>query len=143
MGQYFYIVNLDKREYLDPLEIGCGMKLWEIAANPCLNVLALLLRQSSEGGGGDIRKPYASAGRWAGDRLVIVGDYDESKIFNACEKGEYREVTPEIRDDWNDFIEIGNLKVEPRGDFAGGVVVEREQSPPTTRKDKGQRGAAA
>ena len=84
MGQHFYIVNLDRREYLDPLNLGGGMKLWEIAANPCLNVLAFLLRQSSGGGGGDTQKPYVHAGRWAGDRIAIVGDYDESEIFQQC-----------------------------------------------------------
>lgn len=111
MGQYFFVVNLDRREYLAPLQLGCGAKLLEIAANPCLNVLAFLLRQSSETGGGDIRKPYANAGRWAGNRIAIVGDYDESGIFTQCCKGQYREISGEIREEWNDFIELEDLKI--------------------------------
>ena len=111
MGQYFYIVNLDRKEYLDPINLGGGMKLLEIASNPCLAVLALLLRKSNETGGGDIHKPYANAGRWAGERIVIVGDYDESGIFQQCDRGEYREITAEIRDDWNDFVGLGDLHI--------------------------------
>lgn len=111
MGQYFYIVNLDLREYLNPINLGCGMKLWEIAANPCLNVLAFLLRKSSEGGGGDIQKPYANAGRWADSRIAIVGDYDESEIYQQCNSGLYEEITDKIREEWNDFIEINELKI--------------------------------
>ena len=111
MGQYFLIVNLDRREYLDPWKLGCGAKLLEIAANPCLNVLAFLLRQSSETGGGDIRKAYRNAGRWAGDRLAIVGDYDASGLYQACRDGAYVEISQEIRDEWNDFIEWEELKI--------------------------------
>lgn len=110
-GQYFYIVNLDQREYLNPMNLGGGMKLLEIAGNPCLNVLAFLLRQSSETGGGDIHKPYANAGRWAGNRIAIIGDYDESGIFILCSKGLYEEISDEIREEWNDFIELEDLKI--------------------------------
>ena len=56
MGQYFYIVNLTKREYIDPHRLDCGLKLIEIVASDVLNVLGLLLRQSCETGGGDIQK---------------------------------------------------------------------------------------
>ena len=115
MGQYFVIVNLDKKEYLDPSSLGCGLKLLEIAANDCLNVLAFLLRQSSEWGGGDIRKPYRNAGRWAGDRIAIIGDYDDSGIWQQCLNGVYREISLEIREEWNDFIDIARLKIPRKG----------------------------
>ena len=111
MGQYFYIVNLDRKEYLDPLNLDCGMKLWEIAANPCLNVLAFLLRQSNETGGGDIRKPYINAGRWAGNRIAIIGDYDASGIFAQCSKGLYEEISDDICEEWNDFIGMEDLQI--------------------------------
>lgn len=35
MGQYFLIVNVDKREYIDGHRLGVGIKLWELAANGC------------------------------------------------------------------------------------------------------------
>lgn len=114
MGQMYFIVNLDLGEYLDPLNLDCGEKLLEIAANPCLNVLALLLRQSSETGGGDIHKPYLSAGRWAGDRIAIIGSYDKSGIFEKCSNGLYEEISDEIREEWNDFIGIEDLMIRSR-----------------------------
>jgi len=114
MGQYFLVVNLDKKEYLHPHKLDCGLKLWEICANNCLNILGFLLRKSSEGGGGDIQKDYKNAGRWAGDRLVVVGDYDGSKLYDKASK-EFKEITDEIKKKWNDFIELSDLKIGGRG----------------------------
>ncbi|MBL9094919.1 MAG: hypothetical protein JNL96_27115, partial [Planctomycetaceae bacterium] len=95
MGQYFKLVNLDKREVVCPWCIGGGAKLWEWAASTQGAVLTLLLRKSDEGGGGDyygyhkgigeggaIDCPLSPiAGRWAGDRIALVGDYDSSKLW--------------------------------------------------------------
>ncbi len=92
MGQYFMIVNIDKREYVHPHRIDAGLKFWEICANNSARVVPFLLRQSSEGGGGDANdwhtpKPLGMAddpatsntcGRWAGDRIAITGDYHEN-----------------------------------------------------------------
>ena len=91
MGQYFKAINLDKKEYVCPWCLGGGAKLWEWAANPQGSIFTLLLRKSSEGGGGDFfgyHKGYGEgspvpddliAGRWAGDRVCLAGDYDESR----------------------------------------------------------------
>lgn len=84
MGQYFKIANLDKREYLDPHAFGDGLKLLEFGCSSMgtLLGLTLLLRSSDEGGGGDFRLPdeqsgaWERIGSWAGDRIVICGDYD-------------------------------------------------------------------
>ena len=111
MGQYFLIVNLDKKEYLHPHKLDCGLKLWEICANSCLNVLGLLLRKSDEGGRGDIQKEYKSAGRWAEDRLVVIGDYDESNLYEKANH-EFTEITDDIKEEWNDFIELFELKIK-------------------------------
>ena len=117
MGQYFYIVNLTKREYIDPHRLDCGLKLIEIVANDLLNVLGRLLRQSSETGGGDIqKKDYRTAGRWAGNRIVIVGDYDASGIYERARKG-FEDISREIIDDFNYFVEMiaKNLRYKPEG----------------------------
>lgn len=110
MGQYFLIVNLTKKEYLDPHNLGGGLKLWEICANSVLNVLGFLLRKSSEGGGDDIQKDYKNAGRWAGDRIVVIGNYDKSKLYDKARQ-EFTEITAEIREEWNEFIELEELKI--------------------------------
>jgi hypothetical protein len=118
MGQYFKAVNIDKREYICPWCIGCGAKLWEWAANPHGSIFTLLLRKSDEGGGGDfygyhqgcgeggpIECPLSAiAGRWASDRICLVGDYDSSKLYD--ELPEYRNISRQLADEWNAFIEL-------------------------------------
>ena len=92
MGQYFKAVNLKKREYVCPWCLGGVAKLWEWSANPWGAVFPLLLRKSTEGGGGDYHGPtYETdktviAGRWAGDPVVLVGDYDDSKLWDKLHR---------------------------------------------------------
>lgn len=102
MGQYFLIVNQDKQEYLHPHKLGMGLKLYEICMNPGVGVLPFLLRKSSEEGGGDIDKDYEWAGHWAGDRIVVVGDYDETKLYDKA-KAEYKDISVEVRREFEDF----------------------------------------
>jgi len=91
MGQYFIVVNLDKEEMINPWKFGDGQKLLEFGCSRCstLTALTILLRQSSEKGGGDISSNNPVVGQWAGDRIAIVGDYDNSKLYDyASEKFE-------------------------------------------------------
>ena len=89
MGQYFKVLNLDKKEYLHPHCCGDGLKLMEFGASPdgTMLGLALLLRQSTGSGGGDFHGTDGEGllGRWAGDRVAIVGDYDESGLYDETE----------------------------------------------------------
>lgn len=114
MGQYFIIVNKTKREYIHPHRFGDGLKLMEFgcSAQRTLTGLTLLLRQSSEGGGGDFQgaDPYGCLGRWAGDEITIVGDYDESGLFTKA-KDEYKNISWRVlelilQDNWvrEDFV---------------------------------------
>jgi hypothetical protein len=128
MGQYFKLVNLDKREYICPWCIGGGAKLWEWAANTQGAILMLLLRKSDEGGGGDtygyhkgvgeggaIQCPLSPiAGRWAGDRIALVGDYDSSKLWQ--ELPTFRNISRQVVEEWNAFIELPERQLHFRGD---------------------------
>ena len=98
MGQYFVIVNLDKKEYLDPHKMGSGMKLYEITGSNLSRVLPYLLRQSTGLGGGDIYEPdrCKNAGIWAGDRIIVIGDYDEDGISDLMVKLDRASVTSYI-----------------------------------------------
>ncbi len=83
MGQYYLIVNLDKKQYLHPHKCGDGLKLLEFccSANGTLTALAILLADGNNRGGGDLRSNHPIIGSWAGDRIVIAGDYaDEGKF---------------------------------------------------------------
>jgi len=80
------------------------------------------LRKSNETGGGDIRDDYPTAGRWAGDRIVVVGDYDESGLYDLAKrffkdglydlaKRFFKDISEEVKWDFNDFIGIEEMKV--------------------------------
>lgn len=89
MGQYHITVNLDKREFLMPHDLGDGLKLMEFgnSAGGVMTALAILLAVSNGRGGGDLhfdeKSPgytpeiAARIGSWGGDRIAIVGDYQE------------------------------------------------------------------
>lgn len=77
-------VNLDKREFLSPHKFGEGLKLGEqgYTSVGIQRALQFLMAVSDGRGGGDwniAENGFQNiAGRWAGDRLAIIGDYTES-----------------------------------------------------------------
>jgi hypothetical protein len=86
MGQYFKIVNVKKREYINPHMFNDGMKLMEfgMSAGGTLTALAVLLADGNGRGGGDLHSANTIIGSWAGDPIVIAGDYgDEGKFLPA------------------------------------------------------------
>ncbi|WP_024516994.1 hypothetical protein [Bradyrhizobium sp. Tv2a-2] len=100
MGQYHKTVNLTKREFLMPHDLGNGLKLWEqLNGGPggIQDALTILLAVSNGRGGGDFGEndPDDIVGRWGGDRVAIIGDYAEdsdikdypvpaSEIYGLC-----------------------------------------------------------
>jgi hypothetical protein len=76
MGQYHYVINQDKREFLHPHKFNDGLKLLEFSSGGLTTMaLASLLATSNGRGGGDLHADHPLIGSWAGDRIVIVGDY--------------------------------------------------------------------
>lgn len=87
MGQYHEVYNLDKKERINAHRIDNGLKLLEQMGHEksTSSALFLLLANSNGRGGGDAfnhdydkryeLSPYI--GRWAGDRIVVQGDYAE------------------------------------------------------------------
>ena len=73
MGSYFKIVNVTKRQYLDPSDFGEPIK-WSSAlrGENCVQAFKYLIsdlhavRESS--------KPWDISGSWAGDSIVLTGD---------------------------------------------------------------------
>jgi len=137
MGQYWYVVNLDKQEFVHPHQLGAGLKLWEqLAAHPgtgaALVVLCAAERQVRGGGDFDLTDnwhgpertfpkynttpgpmptEYATVarrtiGRWAGDRVALVGDYAEDDdlapewhaktIYNRCGEGVWTDISADV-----------------------------------------------
>lgn len=83
MGQYYYIVNIDKRQYLHPHKFGDGLKLMAFgcSGDGTMAGLAVLLSNGNGNGGGDLDSDDPIVGSWAGDRIVVAGDYGEPGKF--------------------------------------------------------------
>lgn len=100
MGQYWMPVNLTKREFIAPHRLGTGLKLWEQLANSpgtgaALIVLCAAMPEPRGSGDFDLDENWhgperdeagpmpndypavakRTIGRWAGDRIALVGDY--------------------------------------------------------------------
>lgn len=77
MGQYYIIVNVDKHQMIKPHKFGDGLKLMEFGNSQFGTLLgmAVLLADGNNRGGGDLRTDNQIVGSWAGDRIVVAGDY--------------------------------------------------------------------
>jgi hypothetical protein len=101
MGQYYLIVNIDKKQFVQPHKCGDGLKLLELAcsATGALTALAILLADGNNRGSGDLRSHHPAIGSWAGDRIVIAGDYaDDGKFTSDPARNLYRVANDEYED---------------------------------------------
>ena len=123
MGQYWLPVNLDKKEFIYPHRLGSGLKLWEQLANhpgtgAALVVLCAAMPKPRGGGDFDLEESQLEAenyqaiaqrtiGRWAGDRIALVGDYADcgdlagehraDAIYGECrDGGSYKDITNDV-----------------------------------------------
>ena len=116
MGQYFLIVNMDKKECVSPWKVGTGAKFLEWLYKRPVRVFAWLLRKSDGDGGGDIphaeRGQYETLGRWAGDRIALIGDYDSSGLYETAHE-HYTDISDVLRRELGDAIrKDGRLEKE-------------------------------
>ena len=88
MGQYYKIVNVKKKQYLNPHTFGDGAKLMEfsMSASGVLAGLAILLADGNNRGGGDLCSENEIIGSWSGDNIVIAGDYADNGKFLPVDK---------------------------------------------------------
>jgi len=52
----------------------------------------------------------AMVGRWAGQRVMLIGDYDESGLWNKLPG--YRNISREVVEEWNRHIPIDDMQLE-------------------------------
>jgi len=99
MGQYHEVYNLDKKERIYPHAIDNGLKLYEQVGHIGSTSTALfaLLANSNGRGGGDFPK-HPMIGRWAGDRILIQGDYAEPDDQAAHHESELEAFTDISKD---------------------------------------------
>ena len=99
MGQYHKIVSAAAKEYLSPHQLDCGLKMGEQAYSRRRvdAALSLLLSynptQSNEPG--DIYQ-VGLTGRWAGHRILGVGDYAMDGDYDAATGKSWKETFPEL-----------------------------------------------
>lgn len=75
MGQYYVVCNLDSKTRLTPSDYDDGLKLMELA-NSRYGVMSALAAALTVG--------HQGRGDWAGQRVVVAGDYaDEGKFLPA------------------------------------------------------------
>jgi hypothetical protein len=101
MGQYYKIVNIKKKQYISPYIFGDGSKLMEfsMSANGALAGLSILLADGNGRGGGDLHSENDIVGSWAGDNIVIAGDYaDTGKFVKEPEQNLYEVASSEGED---------------------------------------------
>lgn len=96
MGQYFKIVNLDKRQCLSPWTFGNGAKLLEFSNDGTGMMVAFAILTASDSG---FIGNSPLIGSWAGDRIVIAGDN-----ATTSEDGSESSTPPYFRCS-NDYIE--------------------------------------
>lgn len=101
MGQYFLVANLNKLEYIHPHQFDDGAKLQEFSSSSMgtMTALALLLRRSDDCSGWPFDQRVDGLrriGSWAGDRIVIIGDGDQSGFY-ADVKERYTDISLEVR----------------------------------------------
>jgi hypothetical protein len=79
MGQYDVLVNVDKKEMVVPHGLGLGLKQYEHIGEfngTLADAMYILMMTSPARGGGDFPSTNISR-RWAGDRVLVLGDYTE------------------------------------------------------------------
>lgn len=115
MGQYWVPVNLDKKEFVEPNRLGAGNKLREqLGKHPGTGAALIVLcaAMPRPRGIGDLDRSDDAGqiiGRWAGDRIALVGDYAKDSdlppehhaggIYGCCDYGDcgplgqYKDIT--------------------------------------------------
>lgn len=97
MGQYHTLYNLDKKEKVEAFG---GYKLLEQIGYPksTSTALFLLIANSNGRGGGDVES-HPLIGSWAGNRVVVQGDYaKEGDQAFIPDTDSYKDITQGVWD---------------------------------------------
>ena len=123
MGTEYIIMNLEKKEFLDFSPLGFGTKIGATTSEPFTSFLSWLLI-NPEGYGPDFPPML---GRWAGDRIEIVGDGDEGYERQEMARKEFRDITVEAIKGFSDGSPMERIAIlQPMGliDKNGNVVAD-------------------
>ena len=101
MGQYHMLVNIDKKEYVDPWGFDGLAKAQEELHNKITpaGLFFLMVCPAARGVGDFDEGEYA--GRWHGDRVVVLGDYFEADDFEGAADLDWST----IREEWTNIAD--------------------------------------
>lgn len=100
MGQYFKIVNCNKRQYLEPFSMRSSAKFPSLmSAEEMTRSISWLVCTSSnprwlECKSANVRTRRL-VGSWSGDPIEIIGDYSDEE-FSHCVSDQYQDISFEI-----------------------------------------------
>ncbi|WP_298321215.1 hypothetical protein [uncultured Aquimarina sp.] len=136
MGQYFKIVNVTKKKFIDIDSLGENCKFGYVGQG--LNGIALgrLLISGGDGWANEFYKVYGHPekdeiyfGAWAGDQIVITGDYDnadtngiKSSIPEIPDQNLYHKI--EYHDEYED-ITIKVIEWLANNEFTAELLADR------------------
>lgn len=126
MGIEYIILNLDKREFLDFDRIGFGTKIGAMTSGLIPSFLSWLLI-NPEGYCSDVPKML---GRWAGDRIEIVGDDVRDGDRQDEVRREFKDITVDAIQGYSDGCPYERMtELHPAGliDQTGSVVTDPKQ----------------
>lgn len=107
MGQYHVLYNTDKKEYVHAHRIDNGLKLLEqVGFEKSTSTALFLLVANSNGRGGGDANEHELIGRWAGDRIVVQGDYAEEgdqAYITDSERESYTDISTKVLDLLNKY----------------------------------------
>ena len=105
MGQYHKLINLDKKEFVDPHKLGLGLKQRDhsFKEGSIGDAIYILLSLDNGKGGGDMKSPwyydedddsnYGYFGRWVGDHVAVIGDYNNKDIFQDMSRKDEKAIS--------------------------------------------------
>lgn len=116
MGQYHHLVNVDKKEVVNPHGLGLGLKQYEHTGEfngTLADAMYILMMTSPARGGGDFPQTEIS-GRWTGDRVLVLGDYTEDSDVPSIpnvgslyhESDDYADITDMVAKAFEDVFRI-------------------------------------
>ena len=110
MDQFFKAVNISKREFVCAWCLSEGARFFSWATSPHGAIFALLLRESDmDWEFNNYDDPFKIAGRWAGDRVVLIGNYDSKRLWYEAKN--YLNISWDVADVWNRFVDDPGKKL--------------------------------
>lgn len=131
MQQHFVIANLDRLESLDPSALGGGCNFWSLLTEGrAAGVLALLTAYTNSPLPHDPEFDHQDVagvfGRWAGNRIAIIGDCHTPEIEPTASLADlpsyaqvqdtYLEISGIIAGAWNRLAEDMGVFMPPNGE---------------------------